>query len=278
MKKFIPLLILAAAALVSCSGNKSKLSGEIQMGGSTTVEPIIRTAIEAYSKIEPGVKLNYEAQGSSVGIKGILEGIYVFGGSSRDIKKTEEESGAYGIPIALDGLAVIVNKGVPVDNLDRKTVAAIFTGEINNWKQLGGPDRKIVVVNRDEASGTRGAFLEIVLQSEKGKDAKFIADAITTESNGDLVTKVGTTPDSIGYCGMGYLPQAKSFGAKPLSINNVEAAEENVVNGSYSISRKLYLVHKGPVAENTPEKSFLDFLLSKEGQRIVEEEGFISVK
>jgi phosphate transport system substrate-binding protein len=251
--------------------------GKYPMGGSTTTEPIFTSAIEAFAKMYPDAKLSYDSQGSSVGVTGVIDGVYVIGGSSRELKPEELQKGAVPIPIALDGIGVIVNSDVAIDNLTLEQVARIFTGAIKNWKDVGGTAKKIVVVNRDEASGTRVAFSELVLHKVIGKDAKYLADAITVESNGDMVTKVGQTPDAIGYCGFGYVDQAKQMGAKVLSVDGVDEAIDNVLSGKYPISRKLYALSKGKLKAGTAEKAFVDFILSKDGQKIVEESGFIAL-
>jgi phosphate transport system substrate-binding protein len=274
------LCVLALAPAVFAGGSKDggdgKFAGNYPMGGSTTVEPIAVSAIEAFAKEYPDAKLSYDAQGSSVGVTGVIDGVYVLGGSSRDLKESEMQAGAVPNAVALDGIAVIANQNVPIDNLSLEQVAKIFAGQITNWKQVGGMDRKIVVVNRDEASGTRAAFLELVLQKVMGKDqGKFVMDAITVESNGDMVTKVGQTPDTIGYCGIGYVDRAKNMGGKEVSVDGKDPQMSNVVSGSYPIARKLYMVSKGELKEGTLEKAFVDFILSSDGQHIVEDAGFI---
>ena len=256
------LCVLALAPAVFAGGSKDggdgKFAGNYPMGGSTTVEPIAVSAIEAFAKEYPDAKLSYDAQGSSVGVTGVMQ------------------AGAVPNAVALDGIAVIANQNVPIDNLSLEQVAKIFAGQITNWKQVGGMDRKIVVVNRDEASGTRAAFLELVLQKVMGKDqGKFVMDAITVESNGDMVTKVGQTPDTIGYCGIGYVDRAKNMGGKEVSVDGKDPQMSNVVSGSYPIARKLYMVSKGELKEGTLEKAFVDFILSSDGQHIVEDAGFI---
>jgi phosphate transport system substrate-binding protein len=267
----------AAFAEGSKESGDGKYAGDCAMGGSTTVEPIVVSAIEAFAEKYPDAKLSYDAQGSSVGVQGVLDGVYVLGSSSRHLKEKEMDAGVVPTAIALDGIAVVVNSGVPIDNLTLDRVAMIFAGEIRNWHEVGGSNREIVVVNRDEASGTRAAFSELVLQVKYGKEGKFIADAITTESNGDMVTKVGQTPDTIGYCGFGYIDQAKNMGAKTISVNGTDPEVMNVLDGSYPVSRKLFIVHKGAIEEGTLESAFVDFLLSEEGQAIVADTGFISL-
>jgi phosphate transport system substrate-binding protein len=251
--------------------------GKYPMGGSTTCDPIFTAAIEAYAKMYPDAKLSYDAQGSSVGVTGVIDGVYVLGGSSREIKPEEMRKGAVPIAIALDGIAVIANRDLDIDNLTLEQVGRIFTGAITNWKDVGGADKAIVVVNRDEASGTRVAFGELVLNKVIGKDAKYLADAITVKSNGEVVAKVGQTPDAIGYCGFGFIDQAKQMGAKVLSVDGVNERIDNVLSGKYPISRKLFAVSKGKLKAGTLEKAFVDFILSKDGQKIVEEAGFIAL-
>jgi phosphate transport system substrate-binding protein len=284
MKKLflIALIAIAAAGFAfagggSDGGDAEGFSGSYAFGGSTTVLPIAEVAIEDFMDMHPGVELTYEGQGSSVGVQGVIDGVYSLGGASRELKDKEMSAGAIATPIALDGIAVVVNGGVPVDNLSIEQVAKIFTGEIHNWSAVGGPNKAIVVVNRDEASGTRAAFLELCLEKALGDDAKYILDAITVESNGDMVTKVGATPDAIGYCGFGYIDKARNAGAKEISVEGVDPTVDAVLSGEYPVSRKLNIVHKGALKEGSLEKAFVDFLLSPDGQAIVEDEGFIAL-
>ncbi|HVO40714.1 MAG TPA: phosphate ABC transporter substrate-binding protein [Spirochaetia bacterium] len=285
MKKVLAAcLALCAAAAAFASGSAESgqggFKGSWKLGGSTTVDPIVRGAIEAFAKKYPAAKLSYDSQGSGVGINGVLTGVYSLGGSSRELTDEEKGKGLVENVIALDGLAVIANTSIPLADLPRRQIADLFNGTIRNWKEVGGPDKPVVVVTRDEASGTRVAFTELVLQKEYDKKdprASFRKDAITVESNGDMVSRVGATPDSIGYCGEGYLEQAISAGAKPVSVNGIAASEKTVLNRTYPVSRQLYLISKGPIKDGTLEMAFYEFLLSADGQAIVKQEGFIPV-
>jgi phosphate transport system substrate-binding protein len=269
------LLIIISIITFGCS----KQQKSYNFGGSTTVLPIMESAIEEFSQSHPDITLSYEGQGSSVGVNGVIEGTYSLGGSSREIKDSEIAKGVKKTAIALDGIAVVVNDKVLLDNLSLEQVAHIFAGEITNWSEIGGPDAGIVVVNRDEASGTRATFTELVLDKVYGKKkGKYLAQAIITESNGDMVTKVGSTPYAIGYCGFGYSAKVRNAGGKAVSVNGIKPEVKNVVNGSFPVSRKLYAVHKGDLKEGTIEKEFLDFLLSDEGQAIVKDEKFIPLQ
>ena len=165
MKRLWIVLILISCllSLFNCGSRQTSYN----FGGSTTVLPIFESAIEEFEKSYEGITISYEGQGSSVGINGVLEETYTIGGSSRDLKPAEIEKGAVGHPVALDGLAVVVNKNVPLENIDLDTIAAIFSGAITEWSEIGGPAEKIVIINRDEASGTRAAFKELVHSTAK---------------------------------------------------------------------------------------------------------------
>ncbi|MDA3959142.1 phosphate ABC transporter substrate-binding protein [Oceanispirochaeta sp.] len=284
MKKIISvLLVLFVAGFVFAGGqqdtgmsNSSEVSfaGNYAFGGSTTVEPIIRAAAEAFTDMYPEVKISYDAPGSSAGVRGPLEGTYSIGAASRSLKASEIEAGAVATAIAKDGVAVIVNKGsVPFDNMSLEDVIAIFAGDVTNWNQIGGPDAPIVVFNRDEASGTRSCFDDATVKTMK---KKFTDTAAIVTSNGDMVAKVGSTPFSIGYCGFGYI--GKDAGSKDLTVDGIAPEPENVLNGSYAVSRELILITKGPVPAGTVEEAFINYILSAEGQSIVKEEDFIPMK
>jgi phosphate transport system substrate-binding protein len=279
--------VLATGAMAFAGGNpeakpaaSAGVKGDYKFGGSTTIETVVRTAIEAFARKQPNAKISYEANGSATGITGVIDGVYVLGGSSRDLSAEEKTKGAVENPILLDALSIIVNGSVPVADLTRRQLADILNGTIRNWKDVGGPDKAIVLINRDEASGTRTAVSDLVLLKEYKKGeagASFLKDAVTVTSNGDMVTKVSTTPDSIGYCGMGYVDQAKGAGAKEITVGKVAATTANVLNKTYALSRSCFLISKGAIKDGTLERAFLDFVLSAEGQAIVKQEGFVAL-
>jgi len=276
MKKMLILVsLLLTAGLVFAGGQQAAessdgFSGNYAFGGSTTLEGFLRPAIDEFTEMHPGVTISYDAPGSSAGVKGALDGTYNLGAASRKIKDSEKADGAVPVVVALDGVAVVVNKeSVTIGNLGMEQIQKIFSGEISNWSAVGGPNAQIVVVNRDEASGTRAAFGDIVL----GK-AKFTDKAIITTGNGDMVSKVGSTPYAIGYCGFAYIDREP--GTKAVTVEGVEPTMENVLSETFPIQRPLNMVHTGDLDE--VEQAFLDYLLSEDGQAIIEEEGFISIK
>lgn len=271
---FIAFLFFASIFVAMAGGNKEqgKFSGNYALGGSTTVEPIALAAIDYLEEKYEGLNLSYDSQGSSVGIQGVIEEVYILGGASRELKEKEKKEGAKAVPVALDGVAVIVNKEtINISNLTLEQVTDIYSGKISNWKEVGGPNKDIVVFNRDEASGTRSCFKDSTVKKFK---TEFIDNVAIVSSNGDMVSKVGSTPFSIGYCGFGYIE--KDPGTKALLINKIEPETKNVLNNSYLISRKLNIIYMGELIGF--KEVFINFLLSEEGQSIVEEENFIPIQ
>jgi phosphate transport system substrate-binding protein len=276
----IAVIALLAAGMVFAGGGQeeggSSDSLRLSMGGSTTMEPIMSTAMEIYrGEVDSSAELSYDAQGSTMGIQGVLNGIFDLGGSSRALLPSEKEQGVTATTVAIDGLAVIVNDSVPIDDISIEDLAAIFVGEIRNWRRLGGPDEEITVVNRDEASGTLGAFRFLVLEEIYGDDARFLRNALVTESDGNMATMVTQTPHSIGYASMRTIPRVEESGGKALTVNGIENTSENVMTGQYPITRPLNTITFGePQGE---AQVFIQFLKSSRGQEIIREVGFLPI-
>ncbi|MBC7252991.1 MAG: phosphate ABC transporter substrate-binding protein [Actinobacteria bacterium] len=259
----VAVLIVLAAGCGGGGGGaveeeKPKLSGTLNLSGSTTVLPIAQEAAEMFMDENPGVTVNVQGGGSSVGISNVAEGVVDIGDASRDLKEEEKNLGLVDHKIALDVIAVIAHKDVPVENLTKDQVKAIFTGKMTNWKEVGGPDQAIRVVIRDEASGTREMFDEKALGKEKP-----VAGAIECNSNGIVRQTVSSTPYSIGYISLGYLDNS----VKALKYEGVTADKENAVNKTYPLSRYLHMFTKGEATGLA--KAFIDFVLSERFQNEV---------
>lgn len=242
------------------------LSGEIQLAGSTSVQPLAEELAAVFMEKNPDVKIDIQGGGSSAGVKAAAEGVADIGMASRELKD-EEKTSVTPTVIAKDGIAVVVNSGNVVGDLTMDQVKGIFSGEISNWKELGGADAPIVVINREEGSGTRGAFEELVL----GKDGKFTESAAIQNSTGAVRTAVSSDANAVGYISMGSLDDS----VKALKVDGVDATEENVKAGTYKISRPFNFLTKGDA--QGVAKAFIDWILSAEGQEVVAEE-FIPVK
>lgn len=280
MKKIVILLICFAAVVnLQANGGAEVPEGSIRLsiGGSTTIEPVLTDAIESYlSSVDPAAGLTYQPVGSTAGIRGLLNGIYDLGTSSRDLLINEREQGAAEVNFAQDGIAVIVHGHVPIENITLEDLAAIFVGEKTNWKEFGGPDEPIVVVNRDQASGTYGAFEELVLKMVYGDDGRFIRDTIVTSSNGNMTATVSATPYSIGYGSLAIIETLEKAGGRVLTVNGIADTPENILTGRYPIVRPLSFVTYGEPQGDALE--FIDFLLSSKGREIILESGFVPLK
>jgi len=267
------ILTLLATAVVGCQPPPTEgLSRNLSLAGSTTVQPLAEMLAEAFVAQHPGVTVDVQGGGSSVGVTSAGEGTVDIGNTSRNVKGSEFEQfpDLQVFTVAYDGIAIVVHADVALANLTIEQVAAIFAGEITNFSQIGGPDAESVVVSREEGSGTRAAFEEMVM--EAGEEEKVITeDAILQNSNGAVRTTVAETPNAIGYLSFGFLDGS----VKPVAIDGVAATVDNVLAGTYPIFRPLNMITNGP--PNELAQAFLDFVLSDEGQAIVAED-YIPVK
>lgn len=244
------------------------LRGEISVVGSTTVQPLAEVLGEAFEALNPGVTIIVSGGGSSVGVKSASDGSAHIGMASRHVKSSEfEEFPSIVVhTVANDGIAIVAEPGIPVNDLTIDQCREIFSGSITNWNQVGGPSMDIIVVSREEGSGTRGAFEELVLG-----EALMAESAILQPSNGAVRTTCSTTPGAIAYLSFGYLDQS----VKTLSIDGAHPTPENVANGSYPVSRPLNMITLGEPSGISA--AWLAFILSDDGQAIVVAEHYLPV-
>ena len=222
---------------------------------------------EKYEEENNNVTLEIQQNGSGAGIKDVISGISEIGMSSRELKD-EEKTSVQGTTVAYDGIALLVNTENPVSNISLEDVKKIYTGEITNWKELGGDDSPIVVVSREEGSGTRDAFQEIVGY----KSEELTKDATISDGSGAVKTTVAGNKNAIGFASFEYIDNT----VKALSVNDIEPTAENVKAGDYKISRPFILVTKEDTLTENGQK-LMDFVLSTEGQQIVEENKLITI-
>lgn len=272
-------LLLVAALVSACGGTStpgasvtdpSADNSTVSVSGSTTVQPLAEKLAEAFMTENTGIRIDVQGGGSSVGVKAAGQGTSDIGMASREIKESElaEFPNLNVVVIARDGIAIVAHPDVTVNDLTVEQVRDIFSGKVANWKEFGGEDQNIIVVSREEGSGTRGAFEEMVMS----EDALITDTAILQPSNGSIRTTISTTPYSIGYLSFGYLDET----VNAISINGVAPTEPNAADGSYLIVRPLNMLTNGEPAGAV--KAFLDFILSEGGQKLVVEDGYIPVK
>jgi len=287
MKKILSItlvIILALGALVGCGGAEEtpdtgeeavEVTGTVITAGSTSVQPLSEELAAAFMDANTGITVEVQGGGSGQGIKAIAEKIADFGALSRNVKDEEKASVTEEFVIAKDGVAVVVNPASTIENLTIEQIKKIYVGEIKNWKEVGGEDAPIVVVSREEGSGTRGAFTEITKVMEKNEAGEEVdsttKDALVQGSTGAVMQTVATTPNTIGYVSLGSLSDT----VKAVKVEDVAPSNETVLSGEYKISRPFLYVVGGELTEVA--QLFIDFIMSDEGQAIVEESGFIPV-
>lgn len=266
-------LLLIGVGLVSGCGQKqgaqtpgNNLTGTLTVAGSTSVQPFSEVLAEEFMAANKGVQVNVQGGGSSVGVEAAVSGAAEIGSTSRALTTEEKNKGLVDTTIALDGIAVVIHPSNPVGALKSTDVMNIYLGNIKNWKEIGGPDAPITVVTREEGSGTRDAFASLVMNK---KD--IVKTAIVQNSTGAVRTTVAGDKYAIGYISLANVDQS----IKALQIDGVEATEANVKAGTYKLQRPFIYVTKGEPTGLA--KAFIDYVLSPEGQKLMVEEGAVSV-
>lgn len=245
------------------------LSGTVTITGSTSVEKPLTAMIDEFTALNPDVTINYTGTGSSAGISDAIAGANDIGASSRELKDEEKVDGLNEVTFAFDGIAVAVNPANPITDLTMEDLAKIYSGQITNWKDVGGNDADIIVVSREGASGTRGAFEELIKLEDAGG---LVEDATVVEGNGNVQTNVAGNANAIGYVSFSFIDES----VKGINVNEVEGTPENAKAGTYPLSRPFLFVYTNDKA--TPVvQAFIDFALSEDGQGFVEEHGGIRV-
>lgn len=266
MKKFASLILAAALALAVVSGCSQKTSGTVATDGSTSMEKVIGALGEAFEAQNEDVTFTYNPTGSGSGIQAVLEGRCDIGLSSRDLKSEETAQGLTGTVLAYDGIAVIVHPDNPVADLDVDAIAKIYTGEIANWKDVGGQDAGIVLIGREAGSGTRDGF-ESITGTE---DACQYRQELT--STGDVITAVSQNPDAIGYASLASVKDS----VRAVTVGGVAPAEDTVKDGSYVIQRPFVLVTRTDTPLSETAQKFFDFVTSPDAGPLISDAGAVA--
>ena len=267
----LALTFMACALMLTGCGGEDR--NKVVVSGSTTLLPISEVAAQQFEDANPHYIVLVSGMGTSAGIEAVgVSGTADVGTSSRDLRGTELELGLIEIPVAYDGIAVIVNPNNPINDLTLDEVRDIFAGNVTNWSELGGADLPIVIVNRDEASGTRSSFASAVMGDEL-----FEVNSVVLPGTGQVREVVARTPEAIGYISVGFVePRHVSTIVKPLSLNGVEPTDENIIDGTYPIARALHFLTNG-VPEGSPLE-YIEFVLSDRVQQgAVIDAGFLPI-
>lgn len=252
----------------------SELTGAINVEGSDTMVNLSQAWAEQFQTENPGVMIAIKGGGSGTGIAALINGTVDFATASREMKDEEiataEDKGIEAVEteVAKDGIAVVVNPANGVTGVTLDQLGAIYRGEITNWKEVGGSDAPIVLLSRDSSSGTYEYFKEEVV----GKEKEYAKEAKLLPSTQAIIEETKSNPNAIGYVGLGYLTDD----VKVIEVDGVAASIDSALDGSYVLSRGLYMYSNGEPADVM--KAYLDWILGPEGQKIVEDQGFVPVK
>jgi phosphate transport system substrate-binding protein len=264
LSAFLLLCCCLSISSVGCGRNEAHTA--VCIAGSTSVEPFAEKLAEVYMHQHPQIRIDVQGGGSSAGIFAAEQGAADLGASSRELIGKEKE--LQEIPIAYDGIAVIVNKQNPLENLSLNQIRQIFQGEITDWGQFHLKPHPIHIITREEGSGTRNAFEEMVM----GKHAEITPLALVQDSNGSVRELVANDPYAIGYISMGLVDQR----VRALSVDGVAPTRQNVKSRDYKLVRRFLLVTKG--LKPGPCQNFVNFILSAKGQGLLESEGLVGVE
>ncbi|MBM4331548.1 MAG: phosphate ABC transporter substrate-binding protein [Deltaproteobacteria bacterium] len=253
---FLTLLVFN----VGCQRDKAGIT----VAGSTSVEPFAELLAEEYMRHYPKIHIYTQGGGSTAGIEAVRSGVAQIGMSSRHLSAKEKD--LYSVMIAKDAIAIIVHPKNPIKDLPLAIVREVFAGKIKNWKELGGKTGAIILVTREEGSGTREAFQKMVM----GKEA-IALEALVQDSNGAIRQVVSGDPNALGYISLGLVNEK----VKSLNISGVEATSENVIAEKYALVRPFLFLFNGPPAGEA--KSFLEFVMSPKSQKLLSREGLVTV-
>ena len=253
----------AASSESAAASSAAGLNGTVSTGGSTSMEKVMSALQEAYAEKEPDVTVTYDPTGSGAGITGATDKTLDIGLSSRKLK--DGETGVTATTIALDGIAIIVNNANPVQDLTIDQIAKIATGEVTNWKDVGGEDAPIVLIGREAGSGTRDGFESIVGVTDKCQYAQELT------STGAVITGVAANNGAIGYASLSALKDT----VKAVTVEGVACTEETVLDGTYKIQRPFNFVTNDSVTPSDAVQSFIDFATSAEAADLIRAAGAV---
>lgn len=290
MKKIIAIALTAlmsVTALASCGSTagggasetmtgsgatqtsaETEVKGTVSTNGSTSMQKVISTLSEQFMNENDGITVTYDPTGSGTGIEAVKNGSTDIGLSSRKLK--DSESGLTATTVALDGIAIIVNKDSKVEDLTVEQIAGIFTGEITNWNEVGGDDLEISCIGRESGSGTRDGFESVTKTSDKCK----LAQELT--STGAVISAVQNNKNAIGYASLSAVDGQS--GVKAVKVAGVECSEATVLDGSYAIQRPFVLVTKDGVKLSDAAQKFFDYATSSAASDLIRKAGAVPVK
>lgn len=271
-KKIVAFALAAVCVMAMFAGcgkqSGTNVTGTVATDGSTSMEKVIGSLKETFEADNKGINVTYNPTGSGSGITAVAEGRCDIGLSSRDLKDEEKAKGLTGTVLAYDGIAIIVNPENPVSDLTLEDIAKIYTGEIANWKEVGGNDAEIVLIGRESGSGTRDGFESITKTAEKCKYRQELT------STGDVITTVAGNPAAVGYASLASVKDS----VKALKVGGVAPSEATIKDGSYKVQRNFVLVTKTDSKLSDAAQKFFDYITSSDASEVIRNAGAVPVK
>lgn len=265
MKKLTYILLSMTIALCLFTGCSGGESSTVATDGSTSMEKVIGALGESFENGNSGVNVTYNPTGSGSGIQAVLDGRCDIGLSSRSLKDEEKAQGLVETILAYDGIAIVIHPENPVTDLTLEQIAAVYTGEITNWSEVGGNDGEIVLIGREAGSGTRDGF-ESITGTE---DACAYRQELT--STGDVITTVSTNPNTIGYASLASVKDS----VKALSVGGIAPTEATIKDGSYAVQRPFVLITKSSAALSEHAQAFFDYVTSEAANDVITAAGVV---
>lgn len=270
MKKFGILIVICLLCIagVSLSANADIETQKISLNGSTSMEKMVNALKEGLEDQYPELQIEPQFTGSSAGIEAVLNGTTDIGNSSRYLKDEEKEKGLSENIVAIDAIVIVTDTQNKVNDLTKQQLIDIYQGKIRNWKEVGGEDLPIVVIGRESGSGTRSAFEEILGIEEQCQYANEVNET------GPIIAKVQSIPGAIGYVSLDVIDET----VKPLSIDGIQASEETIQNGQYSLQRPFVMATKGSIEQqNENIQNLFQYIASEDGRKIIRAMGLVPV-
>jgi phosphate transport system substrate-binding protein len=280
--KFTKTILVCTVAVVLAAGTWAQAQGKLRLDGSTTVGPIAKAFAEYYMTMNKDVNVLVSESGSGTGAKSLINGSCDIANMSRFMKDKEFKAAVtkditpVAHVVAMDGIAIAVHPSNPVKGLTVAQVRDIYAGKITNWKEVGGPNKAIVVVSRDTTSGTYETFYKLVMTHKvagKKVKEKIKSGAEKQQSNGAVRNRIQSTAGAVGYVGLGYLDRT----IKAVKVNGVEVSKDTVASGQYPVARPLFMFTNGYPKLGSHVHAFVTLHLSKKGQEIIDSVGFVPV-
>ena len=269
------LITMIGGAFVGCGSSEGEEGGTVTLSGSSALLPLVEASIDGFIEKNPGYEINAQAGGSGAGLTQVLDGSVNIGNSDIFANEKLEEDKAKELvdhKVVAQGFAIVVNEAAGVKELTKHQIQDVFSGKVKNWKEVGGADKEIFLIHRPSSSGTRATFVKTVLGGDKNLENDSLGSV--QDSSGAVAKAMAQNDGAVSYLALSYLSSDEAKSMVKVAIDGVEASKENITTGKYPFWSWGHMYTKGePTAE---AKKFIDYIMSEDNKKVVEDTGFIS--